>query len=88
MNDAAALADTVLAESASVPGWELIDTDVSSEAMALIGARLHELRQGRLRLNRLGDAEFFDGQAGVKPYALEVTPLTTLFMLGTMESQT
>jgi RecB family exonuclease len=79
LNDAAALADTVLAESASVPGWELIDTDVSSEAMALIGARLHELRQGRLRLNRL---------AGVKPYALEVTPLTTLFMLGAMESLT
>ena len=88
LNDAAALADTPLAESASVPGWELIDTDVSSEAMALIGARLQELQQGRLRLNRLGDAEFFDGKAGVKPYALEVTPLTTLFMLGALEGLT
>jgi ATP-dependent helicase/nuclease subunit B len=55
--------------------------------MSLINARIAELRKGKVRLNREGDANFFDKKAGVKPYALEVTPLTGLFMLHDGESE-
>jgi hypothetical protein len=47
--------------------------------MALIQQRLGEVRAGEARLNRDGDAEFFDKQAGIKPYALENSPLIDLF---------
>ena len=81
MNDTTALSDTGIEESAKLPGWEVLDGDVSAVAMSLIDQRLAELRQGKVRLNRDTDAEFFDKEAGIKPYALEVTPLTGLFML-------
>ena len=53
--------------------------------MALIEQRLAELRKGTVRLNRETDDEFFDKEAGVTPYALDVTPLTGLFTLGEEE---
>ncbi|MDB4542781.1 PD-(D/E)XK nuclease family protein [bacterium] len=81
MNDSIALSDTGMKESAKVPGWEVMENDVSAEAMTLIQERISELNKGKVRLNRDTDAEFFDKKANVKPYALEVTPLTGLFML-------
>jgi hypothetical protein len=47
--------------------------------MALIRRRLGEVSAGEARLNRDGDAEFFEKQAGIKPYALENSPLIDLF---------
>jgi hypothetical protein len=47
--------------------------------MALIRRRLAEIRTGEVRLNREGDAEFFEKEAGIKPYALENSPLIGLF---------
>ncbi len=49
--------------------------------MALIRRRVAELGDGRIRLNRSGDQEFFEKQAGVKPYALYNSPLIGLFTL-------
>ncbi len=80
LNDATALSDSNLAESSRLPGWEWLDNDVSAEAIALIERRVADLEHGRIVLNRAGDQEFFEKQAGVKPYALEVSSLITLFM--------
>ncbi|MEH6502078.1 MAG: PD-(D/E)XK nuclease family protein, partial [Pseudoalteromonas distincta] len=87
MNDTTALSDTGLAESSQLPDWEVLETDVSNEAMSLINERISELHKGKIRLNRDTDAEFFDKKAGVKPYALEVTPLTGLFMVADGEDR-
>ena len=80
LNDATALSDSNVAESSRLPGWEWLDNDVSAAAIALIERRVADLEHGRIVLNRAGDQEFFEKQAGVKPYALEVSSLITLFM--------
>lgn len=46
---------------------------------ALIEQRLSEIRKGLLTLNREDDARFFDKEVGMKPYALENSPLIPLF---------
>ena len=87
MNDTTALSDTGLAESSKLPGWEVLGTDVSNEAMSLITERVSELHKGKIRLNRDTDHDFFDKKAGVKPYALEVTPLTDIFLIAAGEGR-
>lgn len=79
LNDQVSLSDSVLLESGAVPGWQTLENDVASRAMALIQRRLGEVSAGEARLNREGDAEFFEKQAGIKPYALENSPLIDLF---------
>ncbi len=81
LNDQIALSDTLLAESAKTPGWDSLQENVSANAMKLIEKCLIEVKAGSLRLNREGDEEFFEKQAGVKPYALANSPLISLFML-------
>ena len=79
MNDQTGLADTPLPGAGDIPNWQTLDNDVSGAAMVLIHQRLDEVRAGLVRLNREGDAEFFEKQAGIKPYALENSPLIALF---------
>ena len=79
LNDQVSLVDSVLPESSAVPGWQLLENDVASQAMVLIQRRLAEARAGEARLNRDSDAEFFEKQAGIKPYALKNSPLIDLF---------
>ncbi len=79
LNDQVSLSDSALTESSTVPGWQTLENDVASQAMALIQQRLSEVNAGEVRLNREGDAEFFDKQAGIKPYALDESPLIYLF---------
>ena len=86
LNDQVALSDIAPPESAGIPQWRALGDDIASEALALIRQHLEEVRAGRVVLNRVGDAEFFEKQAGIKPYALEVSPLVTLFMLPAEES--
>ncbi len=81
LNDQTALSDSVLIESGEIPGWEVMDGDVASHAIELIKKRLREVQGGLLCLNREGDTVFFDKQAGVKPYALENSPLIPLFTM-------
>ena len=78
--DATSLSDTVDVPSDVIPTWERIESDVSENAMSLISSRLQEVSSGQLYLNREGDNDFFDG-VGVKPYALDSSPLISLFTL-------
>jgi hypothetical protein len=76
-----ALSDSALAGSAAIPGWRTLGNDIAGSAMSRIQQRLEALRSGNLRLNRDSDADYFEKQAGIKPYALEVSPLIALFSL-------
>lgn len=80
-NDQTSLSDALVVESGAIPGWEVLEGDVAEHAMTLIRERLREVGAGELYLNREGDALFFDKQAGVKPYALENSPLIPLFTI-------
>jgi ATP-dependent helicase/nuclease subunit B len=79
LKDRVALTDTDLPLARGVPGWNFVGDDVSCQAMDLIQQRLKEVRAGRLSLNRAGDADYFDRQAKVTPYALDASPLVRLF---------
>lgn len=81
LNDQTVLSDSALFESGEIPGWEVIEDDIAGHAIELINKRLDEVQSGLLCLNREGDAEFFDKQAGIKPYALDNSPLIQLFMI-------
>lgn len=78
-NDQTSLSDASFVESGAIPGWEVLEGDVAHLAMDLITERLREVSAGQLYLNREGDAQFFDSQAGVKPYALDNSALIPLF---------
>lgn len=78
-NDQTSLSDALVVKSGAIPGWEVMEGEVAHLAMDLISARLREVKAGQLYLNREGDAQFFDKQAGMKPYALENSPLIQLF---------
>ncbi|NND09118.1 MAG: hypothetical protein HKN87_22330 [Saprospiraceae bacterium] len=79
MNDQTALSESLLLESGSIPGWDIVKGDVASGAIALIEHYLAEIQQGQVTLNRAGDAVFLENTAKVKPYALENSPLISLF---------
>ena len=78
-NDQTSLSDALVVESGAIPGWEVLEGDVAHQAIGLIRERLREVSEGQLYLNREGDAQFFDKQAGVKPYALDNSALIPLF---------
>lgn len=78
-NDQTSLSDALVLESGAIPGWEVLEGDVAHLAMNLIKERLREVRAGQLYLNREGDAQFFEKQAGLTPYALGNSPLIALF---------
>ena len=80
-NDQVALTDALVVESGAIPGWEILEGDVSHLAMSLIKDRLDEVSKGHLFLNREGDEKFFENVAGVKPYALNNSALVPLFTL-------
>ncbi len=79
LNDQTSLSDSVLPESGAIPGWQTLENDVASQAMTLIKGRLVEVGAGEVRLNRGGDAQFYEKKAGIKPYALKNSPLIDLF---------
>lgn len=83
MRDGVCLADggAGAAGFAEIPAWQALDEDVARNALELIRKRLDELRSGLVRLNRAADAEFFEKQAGITPYALSASPLIGLFTL-------
>ncbi len=81
LNDQSYLSDEGPPNGASVPGWNAIRGDVSENAMEIIRRDLAALSRGEVRLNRVGDATRFDKQAGMKPYAIENSPLIDLFSI-------
>ncbi len=81
LNDQVSLSDTRPVGSENISGWQALEGDLAGNAMKLIAQRIAEVRDGHVYLNREGDALFFEKQAGVKPYALEDSPLIALFSL-------
>lgn len=81
LNDQTALSDFSNKETTKVANWDYVSKDVSSHAIDLIQTRLKEIKAGTIKLNRQGDEEFFDKEAGIKPYALDDTPLIPIFTL-------
>lgn len=81
LNDQTVLSDASFPETAAVPGWRAFENDIASAALGRIATRIGEVRTGVLRLNRMGDRDYFRNKAGVTPYALDKSPLIGLFSL-------
>ncbi|MFU8821063.1 MAG: PD-(D/E)XK nuclease family protein [Gammaproteobacteria bacterium] len=86
LNDQVALSDTDLPEAGASPAWRVLGPDVSSQAMEAIRVRLTEVQGGRLLLNRSGDRQWLDKEAGIAPYALDNSPLIDLFSITDAEA--
>ena len=80
LNDTTALSDSIIISDGTIPGLEVIDTDISSEAMQHLDRRLAEIRAGRILLNSTEDENWWDTHAGISIYALDNSPLLRLFM--------
>ena len=87
LNDQAVLSDSALEGATAVPGWRTLTNDIAEEALKLIGERIADVRAGRIRLNRRDDRAFFEKEAGLTPYALDVSPLIALFSLPDEDEQ-
>jgi len=80
LNDQTALSDSPISGDGTVPGLEIIDNDISSEAMQHLDRRLTEIRSGRVMLNTTEDETWWDKHASIPIYALDNSPLLRLFM--------
>lgn len=80
LNDFTALSDSAIADDGTTPGLEIIDTDISSEAMKHLNKRLNEIRAGRVLLNTKEDENWWEKNASIPIYALDNSPLLRLFM--------
>jgi len=81
MNDQVVLSDVALPGVSAIPGWRTVDSDIAAQALALIQQRIGEVRRGAVCLNRDSDARSWEKQTGIKPYALDNSPLISLFTL-------
>ena len=81
MRDRTCLSDAALPESAAVPGWAAVDNDIAANASAIIRARLKELRRGVVSLNFEDERTYIQRKAGIKAYAMDISPLIDLFAL-------
>ena len=80
LNDTTALADSPVCADGSVPGWEELSTDISSQAMQHLDRRLYQIRKGIVQLNTTADEDWWKKNASMPIYALENSPLLRLFM--------
>ena len=85
LNDTTALSDGMVGSDGSVPGWEELDTDCSSQAMVHLDRRLAEVQKGTIRLNTDEDELWWDKNASQPLYALDNSPLLRLFMRSSQE---
>jgi len=79
MNDQISLTDSRGWIDRRVPGVEELGDGVSTKALELIRDRVKELKAGIVRLNQEDDADNFEKLTGIKPFALDRSPLITLF---------
>ena len=79
LNDQQLLSDTALVADRSLPGLQVLDNDISAGARALLEQRFAELAEGTLRLNFTDDMKVIERDTGIKPYALERSPLLQRF---------
>jgi hypothetical protein len=80
LNDLTALSDSAILDDGTTPGLEIIDTDISSQAMNYLNKRLDEIRAGRVLLNTTEDENWWEKNAGIPIYSLDNNPLLRLFM--------
>ncbi|MBF0420053.1 MAG: PD-(D/E)XK nuclease family protein [Magnetococcales bacterium] len=81
MNDKSVLADKIAGERPRIPGWHLLENNVSEESLKRIRERFKELQKGLIRLNHVEDQSFFDKTAHMDPhFVLGTSPLVALFM--------
>jgi RecB family exonuclease len=86
LNDQTALSDSSIPADGTVPGLEIIDSDISSAAMEHLDQRLAEIRSGKVMLNTTNDEKWWDQNASIPIYALDNSPLLRLFMHTAEES--
>ena len=80
MNDQVVLADSSGWLGRDLAGCYELGENISAGALALIRERLSQLKQGIVLLNNETDEKDLPKQTGIKPYALDNTPLARLFM--------
>jgi hypothetical protein len=80
LNDMTALSDKPILNNGMTPGLEIMDADISSQAMDYLDKRLNEIRSGRVLLNAAQDEDWWNKNAGIPLYALDNSPLLRLFM--------
>jgi len=79
LNDQQLLSDTTLVAGRSLPGLHVLENDISAGAQALLEQRFAELAAGSVRLNFSDDMKVIERETGIKPYALERSPLLQRF---------
>ncbi len=68
------------------PGTDFLDNcepaekDIAHEGLQLIKDRMKQLRAGLLELNMTNDQDRYPDETGITPYALDDSPLISLFM--------
>jgi len=68
------------------PGTEFLDecqpaaTDIAHQGLKLIKKRMEQLRTGLVELNSSDDQERYPKETGITPYALDDSPLISLFL--------
>lgn len=80
LNDQTALADTSGWSGGTLGGFHELGNDISANAMELIRERIAQLEKGIVALNGAEDGKWFEKTAGMKPYALDTSPLIRLFL--------
>jgi len=79
MDDQRALTDTSDWIPRTIPRVREMGCVISANGMVLVRDLLRTLRSGKIPLNKEDDAETFDKRGITAKYALEVSPLVTLF---------
>lgn len=59
-----------------------ISDDISVNALEMLKERLADVGAGRIRLNSIEDADFFNKTCKFTPYALDASPLIAAFTIG------
>lgn len=66
---------------APAPVFEMVAEEISSNAVALLNDRIAEVGSGRIRLNTVDDAAFFEKSGKFTPYALNDSTLVVAFLV-------
>jgi len=61
-------------------GCEPAEIDIAHEGLQLIKRRMKQLRSGQVELNTVDDWDRYPDETGITPYALDDSPLISLFM--------